>query len=139
MEDLEQLQSPGGAGSTPNQVVRGVVCGTMAFAIKDNKKVPDDSEASHKWSCYVRGPDDYDISTSSSRWSSRCTPLSITQCGPSRVRRTRSTKGWGEFDIAIKLHFWPDSQLRPVEFIHSSSSIQTTTLRRHRPSRRSPW
>jgi YEATS domain-containing protein 4 len=27
-------------------------------------------------------------------------------------------EGWGEFDIAIKLFFWPDSQLRPVEFVH---------------------
>ncbi len=118
-EDLEQLQSPGGADSTPNQVVRGIVCGTMAFAIRDNKKVPDESEASHKWSCYVRGPDDYDISTFIKQ-----VVFSLHPSFNNSVRPFKSPpyeiheEGWGEFDIGIKLHFWPDSQLRPIEFVH---------------------
>jgi len=27
-------------------------------------------------------------------------------------------EGWGEFDIGIKVYFWPDSNLRPIEVIH---------------------
>ncbi len=116
---MEQLQSPGGADSTPATVVRGIVCGTMAFAIRDNKKVPDESEASHKWSCYVRGPDDYDISTFIKQ-----VVFSLHPSFNNSVRPFKSPpyeiheEGWGEFDIGIKLHFWPDSQLRPVEFVH---------------------
>lgn len=120
-EDLAQLQSPGGPeSSSPAQIVRGIVCGTMAFAInQSNKKIEGDSDASHKWSCYVRGPDDYDISTFIKQ-----VVFSLHPSFNNSVRPFKSPpyeiheEGWGEFDIGIKLHFWPDSQLRPVEFIH---------------------
>jgi YEATS domain-containing protein 4 len=91
----------------------------MAFAIKDNKKAGEETDASHKWSCYVRGPDDYDISTFIKQ-----VVFSLHPSFNNSVRTFKSPpyeiheEGWGEFDIAIKLHFWPDSQLRPVEFVH---------------------
>ena len=75
--------------------------------------------ASHKWSCYVRGPDDYDISTFIKQV--------VFTLHPSFNNQIRSLKsppyevheeGWGEFDIGIKVYFWPDSNLRPIEVIH---------------------
>ena len=118
-EDLDQLQSPG-AGAAPSTIVRGIVCGTMAFAIRpDNKKGADESEASHKWSCFLRGPDDYDVSTFIKQ-----VVFSLHPSFNNSIRSFKSPpyeiheEGWGEFDIGIKLHFWPDSQLRPVEFVH---------------------
>ena len=52
--------SPGFAGlkRLQNVISRGFVHGTIAFSLG---KKGDDS-ASHKWSCYVRGSDDFEIS-----------------------------------------------------------------------------
>ena len=32
---------------------------------------------------------------------------------------TLCVEGWGEFDIAIKIHFTPDANLRPLEILHT--------------------
>lgn len=118
-EDLDSLQSPGAGGGIPSTIVRGIIVGTIASSKVSTSKVVDESEASHQWSCFVRGPDDYDVSTFIKQ-----VVFSLHPSFNNSVRSFKSPpyeiheEGWGEFDIAVKLHFWPDSQLRPVEFIH---------------------
>lgn len=104
------------AAPKPKTISRGIVRGTIATS--KGKKLSDE-EASHKWSCYVRGPDDYDISTFIKQ-----VVFTLHPSFNNQVRYLKSPpfevheEGWGEFDIGIKIYFWPDSNLRPIEILH---------------------
>lgn len=110
--------SPGFAGlkRLQNVISRGFVHGTIAFSLG---KKGDDS-ASHKWSCYVRGPDDFEISPFIKQVAfhlhpSFNNPTRVFKSPPYEVHE----QGWGEFDIVIKIHFTPDAGLRPLEIHHA--------------------
>ena len=104
------------APAKPKTLTRGIVHGTIATS--KGKKLTDD-EASHKWSCYVRGPDDYDISPFIKQ-----VVFTLHPSFNNQIRYLKSPpyevheEGWGEFDIGIKIHFPSDSGLRPIEILH---------------------
>ena len=97
-------------------ISRGIVHGTVAFTLAGVKG----DDATHKWTCYVRGPDDYEISPFIKQVAfhlhpSFASPTRTFKSPPYEVHE----QGWGEFDIAIKIHFTPDANLRPIEIHHT--------------------
>lgn len=95
-----------------------IVLGTYAFmlSIAEQKKRGDN--ATHSWTCFLRSPDNEDISyyvkkvvfslhpsfLNPNRVVEKC-PFEVTECG------------WGEFDIMAKVYF-VDSSEKPVEIKH---------------------
>ncbi|KAK9173772.1 Transcription factor TFIIF [Cryptosporidium meleagridis] len=95
-----------------------IILGTYAFmlSIAEQKKRGDN--ATHSWTCFLRSPDNEDISyyvkkvvfslhpsfLNPNRVVEKC-PFEVTECG------------WGEFDIMAKVYF-VDSTEKPVEIKH---------------------
>ncbi|KAH8582797.1 transcription factor TFIIF [Cryptosporidium sp. chipmunk genotype I] len=95
-----------------------IILGTYAFmlSIAEQKKRGDN--ATHSWTCFLRSPDNEDISyyvkkvvfslhpsfLNPNRVVEKC-PFEVTECG------------WGEFDIMAKVYF-VDSSEKPVEIKH---------------------
>ncbi|KAF7456258.1 putative Gas41 [Cryptosporidium felis] len=95
-----------------------IILGTYAFmlSIAEQKKRGDN--ATHSWTCFLRSPDNEDISyyvkkvvfslhpsfLNPNRIVEKC-PFEVTECG------------WGEFDIMAKVYF-VDSSEKPVEIKH---------------------
>ncbi|KAH7650183.1 transcription factor TFIIF [Cryptosporidium bovis] len=95
-----------------------IILGTYAFmlSIAEQKKRGDN--ATHSWTCFLRSPDNEDISyyikkvvfslhpsfLNPNRVIEKC-PFEVTECG------------WGEFDIIAKVYF-VDSTEKPVEIKH---------------------
>ncbi|OII72410.1 transcription factor TFIIF [Cryptosporidium ubiquitum] len=95
-----------------------IILGTYAFmlSIAEQKKRGDN--ATHSWTCFLRSPDNEDISyyvkkvvfslhpsfLNPNRVVEKC-PFEVTECG------------WGEFDIMAKIYF-VDSSEKPVEIKH---------------------
>lgn len=114
-DEIEAPDAPD-AGGIIAHICRGIIHGTVAVP---KAKPTSEEDASHKWSCYVRGPDDFDISTYIKQ-----VVFTLHPSFNNAVRALKSPpfevheEGWGEFDIGIKLHFWPESGCRPIEIQH---------------------
>lgn len=91
-----------------------LVYGSIAFWL--GKKGTE--SATHKWTLFVRGPSDEDLSYFIEKVVFKLHP-SFSQ--PVREITTPpfevTEKGWGEFEATIRLHF-KDAAERPVEFAH---------------------
>ncbi|KAK0630719.1 yeats family-domain-containing protein [Bombardia bombarda] len=107
------------------QIFRPFIYGTTArpFDDKTNPKpagVPDDH--THSWTVFVKGIDDVDITY----WLRRV-QFKLHESIPNHVRMIDGEKGrsfaisetgWGEFEIAIKLYYVPDSGEKPQTLYH---------------------
>ncbi|KAL1839088.1 hypothetical protein VTJ49DRAFT_1889 [Mycothermus thermophilus] len=107
------------------QIFRPFVYGTTAkpFDEKTNPKppgVPDDH--THSWTIFVKGIDDVDITY----WLRRV-QFKLHESIPNHVRMIEGEKGkpfevhetgWGEFEIAIKLYYVPESAEKPQTLYH---------------------
>ncbi|KAL2181587.1 yeats family-domain-containing protein [Thermothelomyces heterothallicus CBS 202.75] len=107
------------------QIFRPFVYGTTAkpFDEKTNPKppgVPDDH--THSWTVFVKGIDDVDITY----WLRRV-QFKLHESIPNHVRMIEGEKGkpfelhetgWGEFEIAIKLYYVPESSEKPQTLYH---------------------
>ncbi|KAL2271588.1 hypothetical protein VTJ83DRAFT_959 [Remersonia thermophila] len=107
------------------QIFRPFVYGTTAkpFDEKTNPKppgVPDDH--THSWTVFVKGIDDVDITY----WLRRV-QFKLHESIPNHVRMIEGEKGkpfevhetgWGEFEIAIKLYYVPESAEKPQTLYH---------------------
>ncbi|KAK3902011.1 yeats family-domain-containing protein [Staphylotrichum tortipilum] len=107
------------------QIFRPFVYGTTAkpFDDKTNPKppgVPDDH--THSWTVFVKGLDDVDITY----WLRRV-QFKLHESIPNHVRMIEGEKGkpfllhetgWGEFEIAIKLYYVPESSEKPQTLYH---------------------
>eukprot|EP00919_Chromeraceae_sp_WS-2016_P081321 GHVR01192093.1.p1 GENE.GHVR01192093.1~~GHVR01192093.1.p1 ORF type:complete len:255 (+),score=128.22 GHVR01192093.1:224-988(+) len=81
-----------------------------------NNNIDDDS--THAWICLVRSPNGQHLSSVISKVVFRLHP---TLPNPVRHINTppfqTNANGWGEFQIAVELHFW-DKNLEKVELLH---------------------
>ncbi|KAL2260396.1 hypothetical protein VTK26DRAFT_5602 [Humicola hyalothermophila] len=107
------------------QIFRPFVYGTTArpFDEKTNPKppgIPDDH--THSWTVFVKGIDDVDITY----WLRRV-QFKLHESIPNHVRMIEGEKGkpfqlhetgWGEFEIAIKLYYVPESAEKPQTLYH---------------------
>ncbi|KAK4106452.1 yeats-domain-containing protein [Parathielavia hyrcaniae] len=107
------------------QIFRPFVYGTTAkpFDEKTNPKppgVPEDH--THSWTVFVKGIDDVDITY----WLRRV-QFKLHESIPNHVRMIEGEKGkpfllhetgWGEFEIAIKLYYVPESAEKPQTLYH---------------------
>ncbi|KAH8890792.1 YAF9-like protein [Thozetella sp. PMI_491] len=107
------------------QIFRPFVYGTTArlFDEKTNPKppgVPDDH--THSWTVFVKGIDD----TDTTYWLRRV-QFKLHESIPNHVRMVEGEKGkpfqihetgWGEFEIAIKLYYVPESNEKPQTIYH---------------------
>ncbi|KAL2133399.1 hypothetical protein VTI74DRAFT_2442 [Chaetomium olivicolor] len=107
------------------QIFRPFVYGTTArpFDEKTNPKppgIPDDH--THSWTVFVKGVDDVDITY----WLRRV-QFKLHESIPNHVRMIEGEKGkpfllhetgWGEFEIAIKLYYVPESSEKPQTLYH---------------------
>ncbi|MFS8023861.1 putative transcription factor YEATS family [Helianthus anomalus] len=92
-----------------------IVYGNVAFWL--GKKASE--YQSHKWSVYVRGATNEDLSVVVKRvvfqlHSSFNNPMRVVESPPFEL----SESGWGEFEIAITLHFHPDVSDKPLHLYH---------------------
>uniref|UniRef100_A0A7S0KX24 YEATS domain-containing protein n=1 Tax=Asterionellopsis glacialis TaxID=33640 RepID=A0A7S0KX24_9STRA len=87
-----------------------LVYGSMAFYL--GKKA--DEYSTHRWTLYLRGPNNEDLST--------CVAKAIFQLHPSFAQPVRelttppfevTEKGWGEFEAQIKI-VWKDPKEKPT-------------------------
>ncbi|KAF8058402.1 TAF14B [Scenedesmus sp. PABB004] len=97
------------------ELVVPVVVGTVAIHL--GKKATE--YASHRWTVYVRGLGNEDISHVVHRvtfnlHTSFQVPVRHVEAPPFEVTET----GWGEFEIGVVLHFPPDSGEKDVELFH---------------------
>ncbi|AEO69204.1 deec0651-859f-4de2-85af-7c522228b301 [Thermothielavioides terrestris] len=107
------------------QIFRPFVYGTTArpFDEKTNPKppgIPDDH--THSWTVFVKGIDDVDITY----WLRRV-QFKLHESIPNHIRMIEGEKGkpfelhetgWGEFEIAIKLYYAPESAEKPQTLYH---------------------
>ncbi|KAK3995989.1 protein AF-9 [Cladorrhinum sp. PSN332] len=107
------------------QIYRPFIYGTTAlpFHPVSNPKppgVPDDH--THSWTVFVKGIDDIDITY----WLRRV-QFKLHESIPNHVRMVEGEKGkpfvlhetgWGEFEIAIKLYYVPESSEKPQTLYH---------------------
>ena len=109
------------------------VYGTAAFWLGKQPTAPDGTAAhSHRWTVYVRGLDNDDMSyliadVTFTLHSSFTSPVRVISIPPYEVTET----GWGEFAIAITIHF-NHPGLAPVHLSHllklfPPPTIQPTT------------
>mmetsp|Transcript_23645 Transcript_23645/g.36511 ORF Transcript_23645/g.36511 Transcript_23645/m.36511 type:complete len:315 (+) Transcript_23645:233-1177(+) len=91
-----------------------LVYGSMAFYL--GKKA--DEYSTHRWTLYLRGPNNEDLST--------CVAKAIFQLHPSFAQPVReltappfevTEKGWGEFEAQIKI-VWKDPKEKPTLLTH---------------------
>lgn len=92
----------------------GIVYGSCAFFL--GKKAHE--TATHKWTLFVRGPNDEDLSTILSKVAfslheSFAEPVRIIDKPPFEVTEL----GWGEFAAKIRL-FFKDPEEQPVDIVH---------------------
>lgn len=92
-----------------------IVYGNVAFWL--GKKASESQ--SHKWTVYVRGATNEDLSVVVKRavfqlHSSFNNPTRVVEAPPFEV----SESGWGEFEIMITLHFHSDVCEKPLTFYH---------------------
>ncbi|KXX79523.1 Protein AF-9 [Madurella mycetomatis] len=107
------------------QIFRPFVYGTTArpFDEKTNPKPPDvPDDHTHSWTVFVKGIDDVDITY----WLRRV-QFKLHESIPNHVRMIEGEKGkpfllhetgWGEFEIAIKLYYVPESSEKPQTLYH---------------------
>lgn len=92
-----------------------IVFGSVAFWL--GKKASEFQ--SHKWTVYVRGATNEDLGVVVKRavfqlHASFNTPMRVLESPPFEV----SESGWGEFEIAITLHFHSDVSDKPLHLFH---------------------
>ncbi|KAK1413080.1 hypothetical protein QVD17_34827 [Tagetes erecta] len=92
-----------------------IVYGNVAFWL--GKKASE--YQSHKWTVYVRGATNEDLSVVVKRvvfqlHSSFNNPMRVVEAPPFEL----SESGWGEFEIAITLHFHSDVSEKPLHLYH---------------------
>ena len=92
----------------------GIVYGSCAFFL--GKKAHE--TATHKWTLFVRGPNDEDLSTILSKVAfslheSFAEPVRIIDKPPFEVTEL----GWGEFAAKIRL-FFKDPEEQPIDIVH---------------------
>jgi YEATS domain-containing protein 4 len=97
------------------QLALPFVTGTIAFYL--GKKATD--TATHRWTAYMRGPNNEDLS----HILKKCViVLHESFKDPDRALEFQPYEvteiGWGEFDLAIQLHFHDDAMEPPVELYH---------------------
>lgn len=87
--------------------------------IKHTKKHKAPDAATHRWTVYVRGANNEDLSPLLSKVTFQ---LHETFLNPQRAVTAPpfelTEEGWGEFELGVTLHFQPDSQEPPVELRH---------------------
>ena len=98
------------------KVDKPFVYGSAAFW--QGKNIPE-SQHSHKWTVYLRGLEDEDLSyfiksVAFTLHQSFAEPIRVLYQAPYEVSET----GWGEFEIGITVTFHEASGLDPVEFKH---------------------
>ncbi|GKA49554.1 transcription initiation factor TFIID subunit 14b-like protein [Tanacetum coccineum] len=92
-----------------------IVYGNIAFWL--GKKASE--YQSHRWTVYVRGSTNEDLSVMVKRvvfqlHSSFNNPMRVVESPPFEL----SESGWGEFEIAITLHFHSDVSDKPLHLYH---------------------
>ncbi|KAI9823048.1 MAG: NuA4 histone H4 acetyltransferase complex and the SWR1 complex subunit [Thelocarpon impressellum] len=112
---------------TGNKRVKGVsifrpfVFGNTTRHIDPNKRPANlDKDHTHQWTLFVKGVDDDDISywlkkVQFKLHDSYNNSLRTIEQPPFEVHET----GWGEFDVAIKLYFVPESGEKPQTLWHT--------------------
>ncbi|KAM7197050.1 YEATS family domain containing protein [Naviculisporaceae sp. PSN 640] len=119
------MAPPAGKRVKGVQIFRPFIYGTTArpFDEKTNPKppgVPDDH--THSWTVFVKGIDDVDITY----WLRRV-QFKLHESIPNHVRMVDGEKGkpfqihetgWGEFEIAMKLYYVPESSEKPQTLYH---------------------
>jgi len=119
------MAPPAGKRVKGVQIFRPFIYGTTArpFDEKTNPKpagIPDDH--THSWTVFVKGVDDVDITY----WLRRV-QFKLHESIPNHVRMIDGEKGkpfqihetgWGEFEIAIKLYYVPESSEKPQTLYH---------------------
>jgi len=97
------------------ELVIPIIVGTIAFNM--GKKATDSS--SHKWTVYVRGVDNEDLSYLVAKvqfdlHQTFAVPTRYVEVQPFEVHE----QGWGEFDIGVHIHFTVDVGENPVVIHH---------------------
>eukprot|EP00899_Mesostigma_viride_P007279 jgi/Mesvir1/16552/Mv10093-RA.1 len=97
------------------ELVIPICYGTVAFWM--GKKA--DEYRSHRWTVYIRSPDNDDISYFIKKvvfqlHASFAKPTRSVEAAPFQVTES----GWGEFEIAITIHFSSDACEKPLELSH---------------------
>ncbi|WIA17461.1 hypothetical protein OEZ86_014575 [Tetradesmus obliquus] len=108
------MMQPGRLQNT--ELVVPIIVGTVSQHL--GKKQANDL-ASHRWTVYVRGNGNEDISHLVQRVTfnlhpSFKDPVRKVEQQPFELTET----GWGEFDIGVVLHFTPDAQEKDLEVFH---------------------
>ena len=98
-------------------MAKKLVYGSVAVW-RGTRKGPDD-QRTHKWTAYVRGHNDEDISYFVKRVQFDLHPsfedhIKIIESAPFEISET----GWGEFEMKIKVFFVEVSGEKPIEFTH---------------------
>ncbi|CAG8473867.1 11826_t:CDS:2 [Paraglomus brasilianum] len=111
--------------ATPNQrrtkgvtIVRPIVYGNIATPLPPRKT--QETDHTHKWTVSVRGVNGEDISYYVKKVVFKLhetyqNPMRTIEQPPFEISET----GWGEFELAIKLHFVPESNEKPVPLYHN--------------------
>ncbi|KAK3692517.1 yeats family-domain-containing protein [Podospora appendiculata] len=119
------MAPPSGKRVKGLQIFRPFVYGTTALPFDDKTNprpdgIPDDH--THSWTVFVKGIDDVDITY----WLRRV-QFKLHESIPNHVRMVEGEKGkpfaihetgWGEFEIAIKLYYVPESGEKPQTVYH---------------------
>eukprot|EP00466_Bigelowiella_natans_P018454 jgi/Bigna1/80934/fgenesh1_pg.76_\ len=120
-------------GRSPDTIDKPFVYGSAAFAIKKDESTtqswrkphhrelydtkPDDQHT-HKWTVYLRGLENEDLSTFIQRVDFRLHESFTDHVrGIEKPPYEVTETGWGEFSILIKVHF-RDPNEKPVQFYH---------------------
>mmetsp|Transcript_12786 Transcript_12786/g.17890 ORF Transcript_12786/g.17890 Transcript_12786/m.17890 type:complete len:254 (-) Transcript_12786:166-927(-) len=104
-------------GRSPDTIDKPFVYGSAAFAIKKDETKPDDQHT-HKWTVYLRGLENEDLSTFIQRVDFRLHESFTDHVrGIEKPPYEVTETGWGEFSILIKVHF-RDPNEKPVQFYH---------------------
>ena len=101
------------------QIYRPFIYGTEAIPFDPNHRPEAPVDHTHKWKVFVRGVNNEDISY----WLRRvqfklhdtyANSVRMIESPPFEVEET----GWGEFEIAIKFYFVPESTEKPQQIWH---------------------
>lgn len=97
------------------EIVTKLIAGTAAFYL--GKKATE--YASHRWTLYVRGAQGEDLTHFVSKVVFRLhesfqSPIRELTVPPYELTEV----GWGEFDIAVTVHFSDDCMAPPLELVH---------------------
>ncbi|CAM9105302.1 unnamed protein product, partial [Ectocarpus fasciculatus] len=108
-----------------------IVYGSVAFSL--GKKA--DETATHKWTLFIRGPSDEDLSAFVSK-----VAFSLHPSFPHPVREVCSAPfeiteaGWGEFEAGIRI-FFKDSDEQPLDIAHTIKLYHGAPGQLHVPSK----